>query len=106
MTVATEFPSREEILSLYFSVRPNFLGNTVAATEFPGDNISCDTGAKERPTAENLNRNFDLSAIDHIRQLENLHYCYIHLKVEVVHLCSFCSNCYVTVCQIRAGCCG
>ena len=25
-------------------MRPNFLGNTVAATEFPGDNISCDTG--------------------------------------------------------------
>ena len=25
-------------------MRPNFLGNTVAATEFPGDNISCDNG--------------------------------------------------------------
>ena len=36
-------------------------------------------GAKERPTAENrdgLNRNFDLSVIDHIGQLENPHYSY------------------------------
>ena len=38
------------------------------------------SGAKERPTAENsdvLHGNFDLSVIDHIRQLENPHYCYI-----------------------------
>ena len=48
------------------------------------------SGAKERPTTENsdvLNRNFDLSVIDHITVA----------TVVVVHLCSFCSSCYVTV---------
>ena len=59
------------------------------------------SGTKEHPTAKNsdvLNRNFDLPLIDHIRQLENPHY------VEVVHLhvCSFCSSCYITVIQIGA----
>ena len=29
--------------------RQNFLGKIVAATEFPGDRISCDTGAPEGP---------------------------------------------------------
>ena len=58
-------------------------------------NRSHKAGAKEYPTAENsnvLNRNFDLSVIDHILQFEN---------PEVVHLCSFCSSCYIAVCQIR-----
>ena len=43
---ATEFPKvrQLEILSFYFSVRPNFIENTVVATEFLGDRFSCDTG--------------------------------------------------------------
>ena len=61
------------------------------------------SGAKEHSTTENsdvLNRNFDLSVIDHIGQLDSPHYSYT--CSSYIHLCSFCSSCYETVIQIRA----
>ena len=58
------------------------------------------SGAKESPTTKNsdvLNRNFDLSVIDHIGQLENPHYSYTCSSCTLM-----CSNCYITVIQIWA----
>ena len=54
------------------------------------------SGAKERPTMENsdvLNRNFDLSVVDHTARAV--------ATVVVVHLCSFCGSSYVTTRSTR-----
>ena len=48
------------------------------------------TGAhKQCQGASNLNRNFDLSVIDHIGQLENPYYCYTRSSCTLtVHVAS------------------
>ena len=63
--------------------------NTIFVYVYTQQPISATKWSKERPTAENsdvLNRNFDLSVIDHIPQLDNPLYSYTCRSCTLIQL--------------------